>query len=76
MAPWVGKYLPDQGSVPKELPLCLFGGFGVLGGLCALLLPDTLGFPLPNTFDDIEDIKKNSKPMWQCGVKEKEDNDV
>jgi len=74
MAPWVGKYLPDQGSLPDELPLCLFGGFGVLGGLCALLLPDTLGFPLPNTFDDIEDIKKNSKPMWQCGVKEKKEN--
>ena len=76
MAPWVGKYLPDKGSRPKELPLYLFGGFGVLGGHCALLLPDTLEFPLPYTFDDIEDIKKNSKPMWQCGVKEKKDNDV
>jgi len=71
MAPWVGKYLPDQGSLPPKLPMLLFGGFGVFGGLCALLLPDTLGFPLPNTFDDIEEIKKNGKPMWQCGVKEK-----
>ena len=76
MAPWVGKYLPDKGSRPKELPLYLFGGFGVLGGHCALLLPDTLEFPLPYTFDDIEDIKKNSKPMWQCGVKKKKENDV
>jgi len=76
MAPWVGKYLPDQGSLPDELPLCLFGGFGVLGGLCALLLPDTLGFPLPNTFDDIEHIKKNAKPMWQCGIKKQEQEDA
>lgn len=74
MAPWVGKYLPEQGGLPEYVPLCLFGGFGVLGGLCALMLPDTVGFPLPNTFDDIENIKKNSKPMWQCGVKKKDDN--
>jgi len=74
MAPWVGKYLPDQGSLPKALPLILFGGFGIFGGLCALLLPETLGYPLPNTFDDIEEIKKNPKTMWQCGVKSKEED--
>jgi len=74
MAPWVGKYLPNQGDLPEFLPLCLFGGFGVLGGLCALLLPETLGSPLPNTFEDIEEIKKNSKPVWQCGVTKKDDN--
>ena len=34
-------------------------------GLCALILPDTVGFPLPNTFDDVEEMKKNSKPMWK-----------
>jgi len=69
IAPWVGKFLPNTGKLDDWVPLVLFGGFGVLGGLCALLLPDSIGFPLPNTFDDIEEIKKNSKPMWQCGVK-------
>jgi len=75
MAPWVGKYLPDQG-LADWVPMVLFGGFGVFGGLCALLLPETLGHPLPNTFDDIEHIKKNSKPMWQCGVKGKKENEA
>jgi len=75
MAPWVGKYLPDQG-LDEWVPMVLFGGFGVFGGLCALLLPETLGHPLPNTFDDIEHIKNNSKPMWQCGVKGKKENDA
>ena len=42
---------------------------GLLGGLLALLLPDTVGFTLPDTLDNVEEIKKNSKPMWQCGIK-------
>ena len=65
LAPIVGKYLIEVGSLPEIVPLCLFGGFGVLGGLCALLLPDTVGFPLPASFQDVEDIKRNSKPMWR-----------
>jgi len=72
LAPVVGKYLPNTGKLKSWVPLVLFGGFGVLGGLCALMLPDTIGFPLPNTFEDIEEIKKNSKPMWQCGASKKE----
>ena len=60
LAPVVGKFLVEGGKVPEELPMILFGSFGVVGGLCALLLPDTVGFPLPNTFEDIEEIKKNS----------------
>ena len=41
LAPFLGKYLPELVS------LCVFGGVGVLGGLVALLLPDTVGFPSP-----------------------------
>ena len=66
LAPVVGKFLVETGEVPEELPMTLFGAFGIVGGLCALLLPDTVGFPLPNTFEDIEEIKKKSKPMWKC----------
>merc|ERR1719348_1903141 len=74
LAPWVGKYLTDPNAfsspIPEEVPLCLFGGFGVIGGLCALLLPDTIGSQLPNTFEDVEEIKRTSKPIWKCGVRE------
>ena len=37
-----------------------------MGGVCSLLLPDTVGFPLPNTFEDVERIKQNSKSFWTC----------
>ena len=60
LAPFLGKYIPEL------LSLCVFGGVGVLGGLVALLLPDTVGFPLPNTFQDVENIKKNQKQFWTC----------
>jgi len=66
LSPVVGKYLVEMELVDEELPMILFGAFGLVGGLCALLLPDTVGFPLPNTFEDIEEIKKKSKPMWKC----------
>ena len=65
MSPVIGKYLITMGLVDEKLPMILFGAFGTIGGLCALLLPDTVGFPLPNTFDDVEKMKKNSKPIWK-----------
>ena len=66
-APFVGKYLTElTGSVSDILPLCVFGAVGVLGGLVAFILPDTVGFPLPDTFQDVEDIKDHQKPFWTC----------
>lgn len=65
-APWVGVYLPDQGSLPEEVPLAIFGGVGLIGGVCAMLLPESIGSPLPNTFEDVEVIKRTSKPIWKC----------
>lgn len=56
--------MPELGSLPEMVPLCVFGGVGVLGGLVALVLPDTVGFPLPNTFEDVENIKRNQKRFW------------
>ena len=66
LAPIIGKFLIELGKIPEEVPLCLFGGFGIIGSVCALMLPDSVGFPLPNTFEDIEEIKKKSKPFWKC----------
>ena len=65
-APWVAVYLPDQGSFDKDTPLYIFGLSSVAGGLMALLLPETLGFFLPNTFEDVEDMRRNGKSMWTC----------
>jgi len=62
----IGKYLVHEELVNEEIPMILFGAFGLAGGLCALMLPETVGFPLPDTFEDIEVIKKKSKPMWKC----------
>ena len=66
LAPIIGKYLIELGTISEIVPLCLFGGFGLAGGLCALLLPDTVGFPLPSTLQDVEMIKRKGKPMWRC----------
>jgi len=67
-APWVAVYLPDQGSLPDYVAYCVFGGLAVVGGMLALLLPDTIGFPLPDTFQDLEEIKAGSKPMFKLGT--------
>ena len=65
LSPIVGKYLIHFGTIPEEVPMILFGAFGIAGGVCALLLPDTVGFPLPNSFDDVEEIKRKGKPLWK-----------
>ena len=66
LAPWVAVYLPDQGSFSEQIPLYIFGASSVFGGLMALLLPETLGVPLPNTFHDVEKMKRNGKMMFSC----------
>ena len=64
LAPWVGKFLPNQGYYPQYVTLCLFGGFAVLSGICALQLPETIGHHLPRNFDDVEVMKKETKQLW------------
>lgn len=49
----MAPYVLDLQDVAGPLPLIIFGVFsGVAGGL-ALLLPEPLGKPLPQTLDDI-----------------------
>jgi len=72
-APWIGVFLPEQGSLPEWVPLFIFGLTAFIGGSLALMLPDTIGHSLPDTFEDLEYIKANSKPMWKCATGKKEE---
>lgn len=61
-APQVALYLPDLTF--DAFPLLLMGGCSIAGGLLAILLPETLGSPLIESFDQIEDLGKDSKPFF------------
>ena len=63
---WVATYLPKNGVLSKNIPLYIFGASSLLGGLMALLIPETLGSSLPNTFQDVETIKMKGKSIWSC----------
>ena len=54
-----------QTSAGKGSPFYVMGACSVLGGLLALLLPETLGSSLPDTMEDVDNIKKNAKPIWK-----------
>jgi len=43
------------------LPGLLFGGLSTAAGLLTLLLPETLGRPLPQTIEDIEQWYSDKK---------------
>ena len=76
LGPVIGKFLVELGTITELVPLCLFGAFGIAGGLSVLLLPDTVGFPLPDTFQDVEQIKKKGKSMWKLFKPLDVDNDL
>ncbi|XP_072302299.1 solute carrier family 22 member 6 [Eucyclogobius newberryi] len=44
------------------LPTLIYGGAPILSGAAALFLPETLGCPLPDTIQDVEDRGKGGKP--------------
>ena len=53
----------------KELPLIIMGGSTLVGGvLTLLLLPETLGMPLPETVADIEKLKHNEKGIFRFNL--------
>ena len=64
-APWVAVYLPDHDSLPEWVPILIFGIVAIIGSMASLLLPETLGHPLPDNFNDLENMKKNDKPIWK-----------
>ena len=62
-APYIALYLPH---IQKELPMLILGGSSLVGGFLAFALPETLGSKLPETLEDITEMKKKSKSMWSC----------
>lgn len=76
LGPAIGKFLVELGTISELVPLCLFGAFGIAGGFSVLLLPDTVGFPLPDTFQDVEEMKKKGKSIWKLYKPRNADNDL
>ncbi|KAJ8266834.1 hypothetical protein GJAV_G00135200, partial [Gymnothorax javanicus] len=50
-------YFIHLGTYFKSLPYLLMGGLCVFGGLLCLLLPETLGVPLPETINHMQKIQ-------------------
>lgn len=44
-----------SGDYTPWLPGLIYGGAPIVSGLAALLLPETLGSPLPDTIQDVEE---------------------
>lgn len=64
ISPYVGLYLPAV-TMPS-IPFYLMGGIAIFGGFLSLLLPESLGSSLPETMEDVDEMKKNGKPFWKC----------
>ena len=47
------------------------GGSAICGGILSLLLPETLGALLPETLDQVGQLKDNDKGFFQCWSKAK-----
>ncbi|KAL5019663.1 hypothetical protein ScPMuIL_002555 [Solemya velum] len=68
MGAMVSPYIVDLGllfesSFSKMLPLVVFGSVTFLAGLASLSLPETLGHPLPESFDDAVTLgRRNTRP--------------
>ena len=48
-----------------HLPLLIFGSASFVSAILAAVLPETLGAPLPESFDELAIIRKHSKPIGQ-----------
>ena len=58
-----------QGSFSASMPLYIFGSSSLVAGLAALfLLTETLGSPLPDDFEDVQQMKKDAKPIWSVVI--------
>lgn len=69
-----GIAAPFLVGLAHPFPLVIMGSSSLLGGLLAILLPETLGAPLPETLSQVNDLYKLSKPWWKWLSKSDLDN--
>jgi len=72
LAPPLALYFP---KIQRSLPMLVMGGSSIIGGLLALFLPETLGNKLPETIQEITNMKENSKSFWSCKSSTKEEEE-
>ena len=63
-APWVGDYLPRSWKHGMTASLIIYAACSGVAGLLSFQLADTLGFPLPTTMEDVQQIKMMQKPLF------------
>ena len=49
----------------RQLPLIVFGTLSVVGGFCALPLPETRQRPLPETIEDVENYEEFCRKLLE-----------
>ncbi|XP_038075646.1 organic cation transporter protein-like [Patiria miniata] len=59
------------GKYWEPLPLCVFGGNAIIAGVLSLMLPETMGYSLPDTIQDGENFSKGRS--FQLCVKGNDD---
>ncbi|XP_038075240.1 organic cation transporter protein-like [Patiria miniata] len=61
------------GKYWEPLPLCVFGGSAIIAGVLSLMLPETMGYSLPDTIQDGENFGKGRS--FQLCVKGNDDGE-
>ncbi|XP_038053165.1 organic cation transporter protein-like [Patiria miniata] len=61
------------GKYWEPLPLCVFGGSAIIAGVLSLMLPETMGYSLPDTIQDGENFGKGRR--FQLCVKSNDDGE-
>jgi len=71
-SPYIALYLPHVTT--PAMPYLVMGGTAVVGGLIALMLPETLGFKLPETLEDVGTMRREQRPMFKQLCNKKTEN--
>ena len=73
-APYISQYLPAV--TYNQAPFLVFGVSGLVGCVCSVFLPESLGHPLPDTMQDAADMNKYSKSIFSWWSKEKLEKNI